>query len=211
MQIKVFALPAIDDGGGEESERLNAFLRGHRILSIRRELTERDGIGYWSCCVEYLENGEPSSSGSGRRNTFGRGEKVDYRTVLDADAFARFVKLRECRRIVAEENHVPCYALWNDDVQAELAKLPELNKSRMMSVKGLGKGTFEKYGERVLAVGTAVRRTATTTTRRTATTTSASALPLLQLNERDGRPSLNRCPCLSPKRFGAKCRPCRFW
>ncbi|MBP5673740.1 MAG: HRDC domain-containing protein [Victivallales bacterium] len=151
VQIRVFSIPAVSEGLDDECEMLNAFLRGHRILSVKRELTVRDGVSYWSCCVEYLENGVDSDgSGGGRHGTFGRKERIDYRAVLDAETFARFIQLRECRRIVAEENHVPCYALWNDEVQAELAKFPELTKSSMLSVKGLGKGTFEKYGDRFL-------------------------------------------------------------
>ncbi|MBQ7177783.1 MAG: HRDC domain-containing protein [Victivallales bacterium] len=150
MQLKVLSVPAVSDGNDEENERLNVFLRNHRILSVRRELVSMEGMSHWTFCVEYLEGTESQVSGGGAVASKGRVGRVDYRTVLDAEQFARFVQLRECRRQVAEENHVPSYALWNDDVQAELARLPELNKATMMSVKGIGKGTFEKYGERVI-------------------------------------------------------------
>ena len=149
MQIRVFSVTAVD-AAEDECQELNAFLRGHRILNVSKEYVLQGGIGYWTFCVEYLEGGgDIGGKGMERRSAERR---VDYKEILEADVFARFLMLRECRKIIAEENGVPPYALWKDEVQAELAKLPVLNKKSMMSVKGLGKGTFDRYGDRFLSL-----------------------------------------------------------
>lgn len=44
MQLKFFRIPAHDAGGF--AEELNAFLRGHRILNVERELVSEPTLGF---------------------------------------------------------------------------------------------------------------------------------------------------------------------
>ena len=61
MQYKFFGIPA---AGAEQAEaELNAFLRGHRVTGVHRELV-REGGAYWALCVEYLEG---ASGGASRK------------------------------------------------------------------------------------------------------------------------------------------------
>ena len=111
MQLKWFRIPV--GGCPEMEEELNAFLRGHRVLSVTRELVERDSAPGWAVCVEYQEGtvaGEARRGGSGRA-----AKKIDYREVLSEADFAVFSKLRELRKSLAESEGVPVYAIFTNE------------------------------------------------------------------------------------------------
>ena len=55
MQYKFFNIPAISGDGVSAEEEMNAFLRGHRVLNVQRELVHDGRDSFWSCCVEYLD------------------------------------------------------------------------------------------------------------------------------------------------------------
>lgn len=61
MQLKTFLVPARHDGGAEAE--MNAFLRGHRILAIKREFVVDLENSFWAFCAEYLEPSPASASG----------------------------------------------------------------------------------------------------------------------------------------------------
>lgn len=49
MQIKIFTLPLTPTE--EQTEELNRFLRGHRVIDLKRELATIDGNMVWSFCI----------------------------------------------------------------------------------------------------------------------------------------------------------------
>ena len=53
MQLKVFVLPV--KNLGEAEAEMNAFLRGHRVLAVKKEFVADGGNSFWSFCVEYLD------------------------------------------------------------------------------------------------------------------------------------------------------------
>ena len=53
MQFRIFSIPVMGDPSSEAE--LNAFLRAHRVISVRRELVQPEGAAFWSFCVEYLD------------------------------------------------------------------------------------------------------------------------------------------------------------
>ena len=75
---------------------------------------------------------------------------MDYRKVLDEEAFKRFSALRQIRKQVAEEDAVPAYAVLTDYELAELAKLETITPEALKGVKGIGEKKLEKYGNRFL-------------------------------------------------------------
>lgn len=145
MQLKFFTIPALGEGNSIMEEELNAFLRGHRILNVQRELISNGQLSCWCCCVEYVEG-----SKSVELARSGVKEKVDYRKVLSESDFEKFRILRECRKMVAEEEAVPPYAVFLDEHLAAIAQRAEINETTLKSVNGVGEKKIEKYGKRFL-------------------------------------------------------------
>ena len=95
MQYKFFGIPAAD---AEQAEAdLNRFVRGHRVITVHRELVREAGAAYWALCVEYLEGAGGSASGKA-----GGRPRVDYaeaaRHVEPLIAFVRHGRSEEMRR-----------------------------------------------------------------------------------------------------------------
>lgn len=138
MNIKIFDIPAIcpDD----IIEQVNKFLRGHKVLDIDRQFyVSSDNIGHWSLLVTYL----PMQSSYGFPE---RREKVDYKTVLDEVAFAKFTKLRMIRKQLADNDAVPAYAVFTDAELALIAQLPSIDATLLAQITGIGEKRIVKYG-----------------------------------------------------------------
>ena len=65
MQLKLFVLP-IKNLGAAEAE-MNAFLRGHRVLAVKKEFVADGENSFWSFCVEYLDVTAPGPALPGGR------------------------------------------------------------------------------------------------------------------------------------------------
>jgi len=72
MAFGFFTVPIQD--GGRAQEELNAFLRGHKVLSVDRRWVEQGAASFWSFCIDHLE-GTPAD-GSGYRGSRGPGGKA---------------------------------------------------------------------------------------------------------------------------------------
>ena len=75
---------------------MNAFLRGHRVLAVKKEFVADGENSFWTFCVEYLDG-----VGAGALLPGGR-PKVDYKEVLKPEEFEVFSRLRDWRKSVAE-------------------------------------------------------------------------------------------------------------
>jgi len=140
MQFAFFSIPT--DGDTGLVEELNLFLRSHRVVSVQKELTQRETSPCWRLCVEYIEGPAVSSRDSGRR-----GSRVDYREVLSEEDFAVFVRLRETRKGLAAVEGVPVYAVCTNEQLAEIAKRRPATLEELASIEGLGEAKTAKYGE----------------------------------------------------------------
>ena len=54
MQLKLFILP-VKNLAAAEAE-MNAFLRSHRVLAVKKEFVGDGENSFWTFCVEYLES-----------------------------------------------------------------------------------------------------------------------------------------------------------
>jgi hypothetical protein len=100
MQLKLFVLP-IKNLGAAEAE-MNGFLRGHRVLAVKKEFVPDGENSFWTFCVEYLDG-----AGAGALLPGGR-PKIDYKEVLKPEEFEVFSRLREWRRVQLSMSPMKC-------------------------------------------------------------------------------------------------------
>lgn len=140
MQIKIFDISS--KGGDDNLELMNKFVRGHKVLDVDRQFyVSSDNVGHWSVFVTYLSQSSPQET----QNSQGR-SKVDYKEVLSPEEFERFTKLRSIRKILAESDAVPAYAVFTDAELAQIARLSKIDCSFLKSLSGVGEKRVEKYG-----------------------------------------------------------------
>ena len=116
MQLKLFLLP-VKNVDAAEAE-MNAFLRSHRVLTVKKELVADEENSLWTFCVEYLESAPGVMGGS---SLTGR-PKVDYKELLKPEEFEVFSRLREWRKGVAEKEGVPVYVVFSNEQLSEMVK-----------------------------------------------------------------------------------------
>jgi superfamily II DNA helicase RecQ len=144
MQLKLFILP-VKNVDAAEAE-MNAFLRSHRVLTVKKELVADGENSFWTICVEYLES---APGGSGGASVSGR-PKVDYKEVLKPEEFEVFSRLREWRKGVAEKEGVPVYTVLTNEQLAQMVQKKVTSKAGLKEIEGVGDARVEKYGTAVL-------------------------------------------------------------
>ena len=117
---------------GQAQERLNSFLRSHRVLQVLR----RDFPEGWGFCIEWMDG---TAGGAGTPFAAYQREKVDYMKVLPPEVFARFSELRKRRKEIAEADGVKPFVVMTD---AQLAKAAEFEKPTVADLKKI-----EGFGE----------------------------------------------------------------
>lgn len=140
MQVQVFSVSTYENR--QQLEELNAFLRGHKIIDIEKQLVVSGQQAYWTFCIRYLEGSMPVYSNEKR-------EKIDYKTILDEATFEIFSKLRQIRKQIAETDAIPAYAVFTDEELSKIAQLPIINCKNMQGIKGIGEKKIEKYGKAI--------------------------------------------------------------
>ncbi|MGV8136001.1 MAG: HRDC domain-containing protein [Mangrovibacterium sp.] len=138
MQIQLFNIPAF--ANEEELKKLNAFLRGNKIIDIEKQFVTNGNHSFWSILIRYLVTQQTQNTSNALK------ANVDYKTILDAETFEKFSMLREIRKTLAREDAVPAYAVFTDEELSGIAKLPQITKSNMLGIKGIGVKKVEKYG-----------------------------------------------------------------
>ena len=125
-------------GGEVEIEALNRFLAGHCIVEIERQFLPDGANSAWCFCVVYAHS--VSSASSPRQG------KVDYKEVLNEVEFARFARLRQLRKELAEREGLPAYAIFTNEHLAEMVRRQVTTADALGEIPGVGEGRVEKYG-----------------------------------------------------------------
>jgi superfamily II DNA helicase RecQ len=142
MQIKIINVPLTDDGTMQAE--LNRALISNRVLEVEQRFFQNEKSGCWSFCIRYMQNiiqTEQYGSSKG---------KVDYKQVLNEQEFQVFSSLREIRKQLAAQDAVPAYAVFTDEELANIARLPELEAGKLITIKGIGDKKVEKYGKQLV-------------------------------------------------------------
>lgn len=148
MALKFFRIPV--EGSPAVEAELNAFLAGHKVLCVTRELVERESAPGWAVCVDYLAGGTVATPAAARGKN--ASSKIDYREVLSTEDFAVFAKLREQRKALSEKEGVPVYAVFTNEQLAEIAKARPQSKNALSGIAGIGDAKVEKFAAAVLSV-----------------------------------------------------------
>ncbi len=145
MQLKLFVVP-IKNLGGAEAE-MNGFLRGHRVLAVKKEFVSDGENSFWTFCVEYLDGATATMGGGTPGN---RSPKVDYKEVLKPEEFQVFSRLRDWRKAVAEKEGVPVYVVLTNEQLAQMVQKQTNSKAGLKEIEGVGDARVEKYGDALL-------------------------------------------------------------
>lgn len=129
---------------GEAEAEMNGFLRGHRVLTVKKEFVPDGENSFWSFCVEYLDGATPVTGG-GRR-----APKVDYKEVLTPEEFEIFSRLRDWRKAEAGKEAVPVYAVFTNEQLAQVVQRKIDSKAGLKEIEGVGEARVEKYGDALL-------------------------------------------------------------
>lgn len=135
MQIKIFRIPTV--GNTLLEEEMNIFLRSKKILKVDGHLSQEPTGPAWCFCIQYMEDVRAGAKGR---------IEVDWREKLPPEVFARFARLRELRKALAEQEGVPPYAVFNNEELAGIAQLEKPSRAEMLKIKGVGEQKMEKYG-----------------------------------------------------------------
>lgn len=142
MQIKLIELSS--NASETEIEQVNRFLRSNKILSIDREFYTHMGEAKWTMLVVYQPKNDITINRDEKR------EKVDYKEILDEDAFEIYVQLKLIRKQLAEENALPLFAVFSNYELSQIAQLEEINEQTVCSISGIGRKRMEKYGYKMV-------------------------------------------------------------
>lgn len=146
MPMRTFMIPVTDCG--DACDAMNQFMRHVRVLSTDRRFVEIGLQSFWSILVDYLEVKPETMSGEQRPTKFRN--RIDYREVLDPEAFARFAQLREFRKRLAQEEGVPVYTVFTNEQLAEIAKNRIVTKNGLEKVDGIGGARLSKNGDALI-------------------------------------------------------------
>lgn len=140
MQIKIYSIPI--HGGERIVEEMNIFLRSKKILQIEQHMVSSSQSSSWCFCIHYIEDVMTTDTKA----------KVDYREILDDNAFKIFSRLREIRKKIATDEGLPAYAIFTDEELSNIAKLEEITPANILKIKGIGEKKVEKYAQRFIAL-----------------------------------------------------------
>ena len=136
MKYEIFTIPVFNPEDG--LEKLNRFLRGHKVVQVDKELVRLGEQSYWSFCVNYLIT---SSSFETEKK-----EKIDYKNVLTEEQFKIFSKLRSCRKIISEKEGYPAYSVFTDAELSLMSQTENLLPESIVKIEGIGKKRMERFG-----------------------------------------------------------------
>lgn len=140
MPFEFIQIPA--NGQGNAKEELNQLLRRGRIASVRKEFVSNGEHSFWAFCVEYLDTVLQTQD----RNRGGNTSKIDYKEVLSEVDFAAFVRLRELRKVIAEKEAIPAYAIFTNEQLAAMVTGKCDTLTALGTIPGVGAARIGKYG-----------------------------------------------------------------
>ena len=129
-------------------EEMNRFLRSVRVVQVSREFVDLGENSFWAVAVEYMIMNEAAATAGSTRKK----KRIDYREVLSPQDFAVYVKLREWRKKVADEEGVPVYTIFTNEQLAKIVESRVESKKDISKIEGVGESRLTKYSAAVLGL-----------------------------------------------------------
>jgi ATP-dependent DNA helicase RecQ len=130
-----------------------AMLEAHREHSFRKldamEAYARSRTCLRARVLAYFGEAPPASCGNCGPCLAGETGEVDAGRPAAEEAL--FQELRAIRRALADAEGVPPFVVFNDATLREMARRRPRNRAEMLTVPGIGRVKFERYGEAFLA------------------------------------------------------------
>ncbi len=142
MPLRFFVVPVQDHG--ESEAELNAFLGGHRVVSLDRRFVDQGAQSFWAICVDFVVGP------AGKSSPYAPKERVDYKEKLTPEQFRVFAQLRDLRKQVAQAEAVPVYTVFSNDQLARMVVDQTTTKEALEKIDGVGDARVAKYGPRFL-------------------------------------------------------------
>jgi superfamily II DNA helicase RecQ len=146
MPFRIFLIPVLYSD--EATEKLNAFIAGHRVAHIERKWIDQGTQSAYVFCVEYVL---ASPTRDGHPRTQLSRNRIDYKTILTPDEFTNFSLLRELRKELSQREGVPVFALFSNEQLAQMVQRRCSSKTDLLGIEGIGEAKVEKYAEKLLA------------------------------------------------------------
>ncbi len=124
---------------------LNRILSSNKILEVEQCFFQNEKGGCWSFCIRYIAQATPIHQSANNTK-----DKIDYKNMLSESEFSIFSCLREIRKQLAAADAVPAYAVFTDEELSNIAKLPIIESSKLIGIKGIGDKKVQKYGQKMI-------------------------------------------------------------
>jgi superfamily II DNA helicase RecQ len=149
MKHHFFMIPVKDSGQAEDE--LNAFYAQHRIISVEKHFVADGSNSFWSLCLSCTDNEAGLLNGINNSRITSK-SKIDYKDVLNEADFALFAHCRDLRKVLAERDGVPIYALFTNEQLAKMVEQRIHSKQGLLGLEGVGQARVDKYGEVFLSL-----------------------------------------------------------
>lgn len=146
MALKFFEIPTY--ASCEAEDELNAFLCSHRVVSTERKFVDVGRNSYWAICVDYIAN---STNATSSRLNLGR-NRIDYKSILSAEEFTVYLKLRDWRKTTAIQEAIPVYSLFHNEHLAQMVQHRCSTIEDMLAIDGLDQNKVTKYGLQLIEI-----------------------------------------------------------
>jgi len=148
MPLYFFTIPVLSPHHQAQDD-LSCFVAAHRVLRLDRQLVQAGEHSCWAVCVETQDGPGPlpaSLTAGGAGAGVASKAKVDYRELLSPAEFEVFARLRALRKLAAERDGLPPYAVFTNEHLAAMVQGRATSLTALAAIDGIGPARLERYG-----------------------------------------------------------------
>ena len=142
MKQKFFHIPVIN--AAQIEAELNSFCDQQKVSHVEKHFVADGQNSFWAICVTWSSNTGSFISSQSRKS------KIDYKEVLNEADFRLYSKLRELRKVTADQEGTAVYNIFTNDQIATIVQQRITTKAALQKVAGIGKARVDKYADAFL-------------------------------------------------------------